>query len=252
LGTARALDESSVPFEPAGIPDDGPAEEIVASIAAEHDWQAEREGLVSEHGAIRLMTATGLKAAHDAPEQGDAAPFHGGSRGRGGTSLGRAVHAVLQSVDLSTLASLDELAFVQAAAEGIPKRSAEVARLARRAASSDAVKWAVASGRYWREVPVGAPVGDVVLEGFIDLLYEAADGLVVVDYKTDSVADADVTARARQYRLQGATYALLVAATTQRVVAAVDFVFAGRDRTERIGDLDDAVRELRAELGRLS
>jgi len=90
-----------------------------------------------------------------------------------------AADALLQSIDLATLANLDALATAQAEAEGIPRRSAEVARLVRNAASSDAVKRAVASGRYWREVPVGAPIGGVVLEGFIDLLYEGADGLVV-------------------------------------------------------------------------
>jgi ATP-dependent helicase/nuclease subunit A len=249
-GIAVALDESPPPRATAKRPERVAYEDIAASIAAEGEWLAERGRFIEARGALRLMTATGLKASTDTPESQEAPLFHGRSRGRGGTSVGRAVHAALQSIDLGTLAGLDELAAVQAAAEGIPRRSTEVAKLVRRAASSDAVKRAVASGRYWREVPVGAPVGAAVLEGFIDLLYEGPEGLVVVDYKTDSIADADVIARAREYRLQGATYALLVAATTHRAVAAVDFVFAARDRTERIEDLDQAVRDLRAQLDR--
>jgi len=39
--------------------------------------------------------------------------------------------------------------------------------------------------RYYRQVFVGAPIADVLVEGFIGLLFEADDGLVVVDYKTD-------------------------------------------------------------------
>ena len=39
--------------------------------------------------------------------------------------------------------------------------------------------------RYYRQVFVGAPIADVLVEGFIDLLFRAGDGLVVVDYKTD-------------------------------------------------------------------
>jgi len=31
------------------------------------------------------------------------------------------------------------------------------------------------TARHWREVPLGAPVGGVLLEGFVDLLYELPD-----------------------------------------------------------------------------
>lgn len=41
---------------------------------------------------------------------------------------------------------------------------------------------AVASGRYYREVFVGAPVDGNMLEGFVDLMVEEQDGLTVWDY----------------------------------------------------------------------
>ena len=77
---------------------------------------------------------------------------------------------------------------------------------------SPSVKAAVATGKYWREVFVAVPVGERVLEGFIDLLYEDADGeLVVVDYKTDGVRnEADADEAVGRYRLQAAAYALAV------------------------------------------
>jgi len=53
--------------------------------------------------------------------------------------------------------------------------------------ASDVVKQAVATGRYHREVYVAAPEGPVLVEGFIDLVFETDEGLVVVDYKTDGV-----------------------------------------------------------------
>jgi ATP-dependent helicase/nuclease subunit A len=63
-----------------------------------------------------------------------------------------------------------------------------VARLVRAACDSEPVRRA-ATARHWREVPLGAPFGGVLLEGFVDLLYELPDGrLVIVDYKTDSVS----------------------------------------------------------------
>ncbi len=43
-----------------------------------------------------------------------------------------------------------------------------------------------AGRRHWREVYVGGPYGEGVLEGYVDLLYRDDDGLVVVDYKTDA------------------------------------------------------------------
>ena len=43
-----------------------------------------------------------------------------------------------------------------------------------------------------------------LLEGYIDLLYRGADGLVVVDYKTAATSDPDVLdQRVEGYRLEG-------------------------------------------------
>ena len=42
---------------------------------------------------------------------------------------------------------------------------------------------------HWREVFVATPVGDTLLEGYVDLLFRDDDGLVVVDYKTDQPRD---------------------------------------------------------------
>ena len=116
-------------------------------------------------------------------------------RGRAGTAIGRAVHAVLQTVDLATGDGADSLSVAQAAAEGVPALASDIERRVRQVLEAPSVKEAVVSGRYWREVFLAAPVEGRVLEGFIDLLYEDAAGeLVVVDYKTDGVqneVDAD-------------------------------------------------------------
>ena len=50
--------------------------------------------------------------------------------------------------------------------------------------------------RYWRELFVSASIDGVTLEGFIDLLYETPQGLVIVDYKTDFILSTqDVEAK---------------------------------------------------------
>ena len=160
-------------------------------------------------------------------------------RGRGGTSIGRAVHAVLQSIDLSTGAGIDETARAQAAAEGIPRRWIEVARLVRAAVKSPAVGRAMAAPRFWREVPVAIPVGEGVLEGFVDLLFEEDEGLVLVDYKTDA-ADSDLVDQAAQrYRLQGGAYALALRKATGMPVKEVLFLFLHADRLVAMTDVDE-------------
>ena len=83
-----------------------------------------------------------------------------------------------------------------------------------------------AKNPHWREVYACTPVGGRLLEGYVDLLYRGPDGLVVVDYKTAATDDpAELDRRRRGYRLQGASYALTVAATTGEPVVRVTFLF---------------------------
>jgi len=165
------------------------------------------------------------------------------ARGRYGTAVGRAVHGVLQVVDLATGADLDALAHAQATAEAVPQLHAQVAALARSALASGSTRAAAAS-RHWREVYVAAPVGDTLLEGYVDLLYEDGPGLVVVDFKTDFLAgEADTAAKLARYRLQGAAYAVALERSVARPVTGVAFVFCqpGASPIERhLTDLHDA------------
>ena len=197
----------------------------------------------------------------DAADLDDVAPDAVGARalwrrGRAGTALGRAVHAVLQTVDLRTGDRLDAMARAHATAEGVPGRWQEVARLARAALDSEIVRTAVA-GRHWRELYVGAPIGAGILEGFVDLLFDGPDGLEVVDYKTDQVrADDDLDRLVEHYRLQGAAYAAAVEAATGRRVVRCTLLFLrdGVAVARRLVDLADAtatVRSAVADLGRM-
>ena len=165
-------------------------------------------------------------------------------RGRAGTAIGRAVHAVLQTIDLATGDGASSLAAAQAAAEGVPDLATVIEQRVRSVLESPSVKAAVATGRYWREVFVAVPVGERVLEGFIDLLYEDADGeLVVVDYKTDGVRnEVDADEAVGRYRLQAAAYALAVSRSLARPVSRCVFVFANPTRwfERELNDLADA------------
>ena len=162
-----------------------------------------------------------------------------------GTSIGRAVHAVLQVVDLRTGNGLEDIAKAQAAAEGVPGRADDIARLVRRALDSPLVKRALESGHWWRETPVAGPVGDGIVEGFIDLLFEEEDGFVIVDYKTDALGSDDEIERAMaRYRLQGGGYALALSRATGANIKEVSFLFLEPSRD------GDRCRPVRRDEGR--
>ncbi|HYN31744.1 MAG TPA: UvrD-helicase domain-containing protein [Ilumatobacteraceae bacterium] len=171
-------------------------------------------------------------------------------RGRYGTSIGRAVHGVLQFCDLATGSDIDNLARAQCAAEGVIGLEDRVASLARSTLDTPIVRQVVDGAEHWRELFVAAPVGDRVLEGYVDLLVRTADGLVIVDYKTDQWSGPVQTAeRVGRYRLQLAAYgAALGAALSEPIVGGilVRCVAGGSAEQIEIADWADAIAEVRA------
>jgi ATP-dependent helicase/nuclease subunit A len=82
--------------------------------------------------------------------------------------------------------------------------------------------------RHWRELFVAVPVGTGVLEGFVDLVLEEDQGLVVVDYKTDRTGgEAGLALAAARYGPQVASYALALEEATGRPVLRCVLVFVG-------------------------
>ena len=199
------------------------------------EWQAQRARALAESARPRTVAATALtdEGEPDAesdpglrkrPGDLDLPPWR---KGRYGTAVGRAVHGVLQLVDLGSGRGLDELVAAQAAAEGVTGHEAHVTTLVR-AALDSAIVAEAAAGAHWREVYVAVPLGDgQTLEGYIDLLYRRPDGsLVVVDYKTGpETPDNPLDELVERYRLQGSSYALAVGEATGEPVADVVFLF---------------------------
>ncbi|HEU5081980.1 MAG TPA: UvrD-helicase domain-containing protein [Acidimicrobiales bacterium] len=234
-----------------------------------------RRSALARAGGVRTATAlAGLLAGHDgatdrpddapAPREPDREPWR---RGRAGTSIGSAVHAVLQHADLADPSGADVPALVawQVAVEGLPPSTAPLIEAKARAAlASPVVRRAAASGTLRRELHVAAATaalldaddgstGDVALvEGFVDLCFDDGDGLVVVDYKTDDVpGDAALQRALERYRPQGAAYALLLEAATGRPVREVHFLFLRGDTAvdAPVPDLPAAIEQVRAALG---
>jgi ATP-dependent helicase/nuclease subunit A len=174
-------------------------------------------------------------------------------RGRYGTSIGRAVHGVLQFCDLATGDDIDNLARAQCAAEGVIGLEAHVAALARSALATPIVDRVVAGAEHWRELFVAAPIGDRVLEGYVDLLVRTPDGLVIVDYKTDQWSGpVQSTERVGRYRLQLAAYAAALATTLDEPIVGGILVRCSTDSHAdeiAIQDWEAAIDEVRRAVG---
>ncbi len=170
-------------------------------------------------------------------------------RGRYGTSIGRAVHGILQFCDLATGDDIANLARAQCAAEGVMGLEPQVAALARSALAAPIVRSVVDGAEHWRELFVAAPVGDRVVEGYIDLLVRTSDGLVIVDYKTDQWSGpVQSSERVGRYRLQLAAYgAALTTALDEPIVGGILVRCSPTGDAEQI-DIDDwtsAIDEVR-------
>jgi RecB family exonuclease len=66
----------------------------------------------------------------------------------------------------------------------------------------------LAAQRVEREFEFLLAIGETIVEGRIDLWFEDAGELVLVDYKTDAVQPEDVPYRVEEYALQMRLYAL--------------------------------------------
>ncbi len=225
------------------------------------EWAAERSAALLRASRPTAVAATALTDEGEPDSEGEPDPglekrprdldLPPWLKGRYGTAVGRAVHGVLQTVDLATGAGLEAALAAQCEAEAVSDRAEDVRRLVTDALGAPSVRQA-STCPHWREVYVCTPLDGRLLEGYIDLLYRGPDGLVVVDHKTAATSDPDaLERRVEGYRIQGASYALAVAATTAEPVVRVTFLFLTPDGAieRHLSDLDGSVAEVRRLVG---
>ncbi len=222
-------------------------------MAERTDWIEQREALLAERSRVTVRSATAIaREAGAAVEPGDDRSTEPEAdddtvvrrRGRVGAAIGSAVHGVLELIDVADPGDLDAVVKRQCAAHAIPDMVGTVAAMVRSALASDAVQLA-ATRPHHKEVYVAAPLGDGLVEGYVDLLIEGDDGLIVVDYKTDTVdTEAQVAEKLAGYELQGAAYAAALEQATGLEVTDVRFVFCRPS-----GPIERSVAGLGASLG---
>ena len=234
-------------------------EKIQTHRPGHKDWEARRTIALSLPNHLRSISPTGitrLARKHPTTQNEEGLNKHSQDlseipwrKGRYGSALGRAVHGVLQTINLSTGTNIAALSASQAGAESISHQSQLVQAFVTSALETEIIKSA-ARKRHWRELYVAAPVNGLVLEGYIDLMYQEDDAndLILIDYKTDQITDLTAEDKVSQYRLQGAAYAFAVEATTGQQVKEMKFVFLSSDgepaRVERVNDLHLAIADV--------
>jgi ATP-dependent exoDNAse (exonuclease V) beta subunit len=212
------------------VPDREPTSApAVTPPISRRDWEARATAAQAASRARSAQSASGLEGTGPEVTLADVDPgtakaardleLPPWSKGRYGTAIGRAVHAVLQVVDLSTGAGLDAAVSTQCLAEGVLEYADVVTALARSALASDVVKQAAAR-EHWRESYVGTVQPDgTILEGFVDLIYREDDGrLTIVDYKTDAIPAAALESRVTYYAPQLQAYAAILPNTAPPVL----------------------------------
>lgn len=211
-------------------------------------FAGERAGLLTRAKTVQYTSATALAPHKDEQKEEATDESEPWARGRGGTRLGRAVHAAIQSLPLDADdAAIAAFARAQAVAEAIPHREADVARLVGWVVrESEAWQRARSAQRAMREVPFALQSDGKVLEGFIDLVIQTDDGIEIVDWKTDQIPPAEVPERLQQYELQAGLYVHGLESAAGIRVRRITYVFASARVEASPGDpgtLANAARE---------
>ncbi|MEW5897548.1 MAG: UvrD-helicase domain-containing protein [Bacillota bacterium] len=219
------------------------------------EWRHRQEELAEQSG--EEMPAAGWREdvlqESELPPGFDLPAFYAGEH-PGGTERGRAVHLVMQTLELAS--PPDEAAVRRHLASLVAReilrpeerrlvRPAEIARFWR-GELGRRVLAAAKNGRLWREVPftLGLPVPElypetagrvppeetVLLQGTIDCLLVEEDGLVIIDYKTDRLTEDELPAATDRYRPQLALYARAAQKILGRPVREKYLYFFALDR----------------------
>jgi ATP-dependent helicase/nuclease subunit A len=221
-------------------PEDGTAEEIewvrrrrevVAAGAKQEAWSATALARLEDRGGrAAAVSVTSTRPDAGSPRLEPSSEPIDPPSGEEQRLIGRAVHDTLAKVALDrwAVAATDDgersvevsrIAAGATDAQGLESgRTPQVVRLVRHALGAPTVR-AIARARYFRELPLAAPVElpggrSGVIEGFADLVGQLDDGLVVVDFKTFIDRNTGSHATEPEHLRQVAAYAYALEAAT--------------------------------------
>lgn len=209
----------------------------VAQRKSEIDCHLDDNRIVTPSKLNRKLTLAGIANSIEDNKLDFATLIPVSSRGLMGTSIGTAVHKVLETLDFSKLYAMptnDSQNYVDRAVSAavvefkIETQKSTVLKMVNNALQSETISKAMQC-KHYKETYIGLPIltsqgRRVLLEGFVDLLIETDDGLIIVDFKTTGLTDeADFEGLTEDYEPQGLAYAYGVGVLTGKRI--VDVVF---------------------------
>jgi ATP-dependent exoDNAse (exonuclease V) beta subunit len=173
-------------------------------------WEKERRTLVGTASQRPFVPVAATKAAaREAPP-----PVTAGA-GPGGRDFGKLVHQILEWIPLDGGDTALAMAEALAPRYGLnPQDAARAAEAVRAALALPVLGRARRAARLWRELKLWFPVESELIEGSVDLVFEEDAGLVIVDYKTDRITEAQALAQAAHHAPQLQTYGRGLAVAT--------------------------------------
>jgi ATP-dependent helicase/nuclease subunit A len=196
-------------------------------------WRERRRELLTSAAErpYQPVPATRL-AARTAPPAVVAAGGAGGGR-----DFGSLLHRLLEWAPLAQTEAeredaLRAMAGALAPSMGLDETAAaRAAQQAARALALPVFDRARGAERLWRELPLWFPDGEHLVEAQVDLVFEEAGALVVVDYKTDAITEAQALAQAAHHAPQLQLYGRGLARALERPVRERLVLFTAIGRT---------------------
>ncbi len=170
-------------------------------------WEEERRELVARAAEREYAPVSATRLAVRA------APPPAAATGPGGRSFGSLVHRLLEWTPLDDVASgraarLRGMALALAPSFGLDaEAAARAAAQVERTLSLPVIERARRARRVFRELALWFPEGASLVEGKVDLVFEENEALVVVDYKSDAIAEEHALAQAAHHAPQLQLYA---------------------------------------------
>ncbi|MDZ7859089.1 MAG: UvrD-helicase domain-containing protein [Candidatus Krumholzibacteriota bacterium] len=211
------------------------------SRGEKEEWIEGRKRLIDNAASVPLtITPSSLKDVermirHSPPESESRIYSKEGSGNA--ADFGLAFHRLMEIADFNAPEDIEKLAEAVSVEFGLPGKKDDLASLASKALSSNLIEAALNSERILREVPFSVPVRgksakddlrEMFINGRVDLLFYSAGVWTAVDYKTDNIRDPEK--RFKNYRGQGALYALALGRIGIELRGGVIFYFVRPDK----------------------
>jgi len=211
-------------------------------------FQKERQILVHELAAryeslipgLPLQTATALIHADRTSSQqttqqsSENVAQEKDRKGSSARMLGLALHSVLEHIDFSNTKDMTNICRITALEMGIPEKTRDLETLVKKSIESPIFSRIQAAKKKYREVPFSWKHNGRLFEGVIDLVLEEEDGLVVIDYKTDSIKPSQLKERTEMYTPQISLYIQALESITKKKVKEGLLFFVQLQKTSSI------------------